>query len=82
VHGTEEGRIRQTVDGCGPDRRGDQLNVVPVVLTASVGSHLEHGLRCVDTDDGAGGADLVLQQRQAQPGAAADVEDGVAALER
>jgi hypothetical protein len=45
----------------------------------SGGGQLEHLLGCVDADDRAGGADLALQHRQAQPGAAAHIEDDVAA---
>jgi hypothetical protein len=42
----------------------------------------EHLLGFVDADDGAGGADLAVQQRRTQPGAAADVKDGVPGPQR
>jgi hypothetical protein len=78
VHRAEQGSVRGAVDRRLRDRGREQAHVVPAVLDHPPGGYLEHLRGGVDPDDGAGGADLVLQQRQAQPGAAADVENGVA----
>jgi hypothetical protein len=54
-----------------------QADVVPAVFGHAVGGDGEHLLGFVNADDGAGGADLAMQQRCTQPSAAADVEDGI-----
>ena len=81
VDRAEHGGVGGGRDGRGGDGAGDEAHVVPAVLGDAVGGDLEHLFGGIDPDDGAGGADLVLQQRQAQSGAAAHVQHGVAAAD-
>jgi hypothetical protein len=82
VHRAEQGGVGHAVDGCGGHRSCDQANVVPAVFGHAVRGDGEHLLGFVNADDGAGRADLAVQQRCAQPGAAADVQDGVPGPQR
>ena len=65
VDRAEHGGVGGGRDGRGGDGAGDEAHVVPAVLGDAVGGDLEHLFGGVDPDDGPGGADLVLQQRQA-----------------
>jgi hypothetical protein len=75
VHRAEQGGVCGAVDRRLRYRDGEQVHVVPAVLGDPGAGDLEHLGGGVDPDDRPRGADLVLQQRQAQPGAAADVEN-------
>ena len=77
VHRAEQGSVRGAVDRRLLGRGGDEPDVVPAVRGDPVGGDLEHLLGGVDAHYRPGGPDLVVQQRQAQPGTAADVQDGV-----
>ena len=77
VHRAEQRGVRGEVERRLRDGGGEQVHVVPAVLGDPGGGHLEHLRGGVDPDDRPRGADLALQQRQAQPGAAAHVEHRV-----
>ncbi len=79
VHRAEQGGVRGAVDRRMRHRGGEETHIVPAVLGHPVAGHLEHLLGFVDPHDRPRGADLVLQQRQAQPSTAPHVEDRVAA---
>src|SRR5258708_38216726 len=59
------------------DRGRDELDVSPVVLSRPRPRELEHLGTLLDSDDRTLGADKILERRQAETGAAADIQNAI-----